>query len=74
MDLRRYIAVMAVETVDGKVTETHIAEHVVQQGDIWRACVTKDAAIRDWVRLAGGSYQNKHGNRPRMCPYKQLSW
>jgi isocitrate dehydrogenase len=28
-----------------------IAEHVVEAGDIWRACQTKDAAIRDWVRL-----------------------
>lgn len=24
----------------------------VEKGDIWRACQTKDAAIRDWVRLA----------------------
>jgi isocitrate dehydrogenase len=24
----------------------------VAEGDIWRACQTKDAAIRDWVRLA----------------------
>jgi isocitrate dehydrogenase len=24
----------------------------VQQGDIWRACQTKDAPIRDWVKLA----------------------
>ncbi len=27
-------------------------EHTVQQGDIWRACQTKDASIRDWVKLA----------------------
>ncbi len=27
-------------------------EHAVEQGDIWRMCQTKDAAIRDWVRLA----------------------
>jgi len=26
--------------------------HKVEQGDIWRACQTKDAAIRDWVKLA----------------------
>jgi isocitrate dehydrogenase len=26
--------------------------HEVQQGDIWRACQTKDAPIRDWVKLA----------------------
>ena len=27
-------------------------EHTVEAGDIWRACQTKDAAIRDWVKLA----------------------
>ncbi|MCL1900336.1 MAG: NADP-dependent isocitrate dehydrogenase, partial [Promicromonosporaceae bacterium] len=26
--------------------------HEVEAGDIWRACQTKDAAIRDWVSLA----------------------
>ncbi len=26
--------------------------HAVEKGDIWRACQTKDAAIRDWVKLA----------------------
>ncbi len=29
-----------------------LVEHQVEAGDIWRACQTKDAAIRDWVRLA----------------------
>ncbi|MCB9725579.1 MAG: NADP-dependent isocitrate dehydrogenase [Spirochaetaceae bacterium] len=29
-----------------------LMEHVVEQGDIWRACQTKDPAIRDWVKLA----------------------
>ena len=29
-----------------------LLEHEVEAGDIWRACQTKDAAIRDWVRLA----------------------
>jgi isocitrate dehydrogenase len=27
-------------------------EHEVDTGDIWRMCQTKDAPIRDWVRLA----------------------
>ncbi|MGB0334777.1 MAG: NADP-dependent isocitrate dehydrogenase [Opitutales bacterium] len=27
-------------------------EHEVEEGDIWRACQVKDAAIRDWVKLA----------------------
>jgi isocitrate dehydrogenase len=29
-----------------------LISHQVQPGDIWRACQTKDAAIRDWVKLA----------------------
>ncbi|HLY49193.1 MAG TPA: NADP-dependent isocitrate dehydrogenase, partial [Solirubrobacteraceae bacterium] len=29
-----------------------LLEHEVQAGDIWRMCQTKDAAVRDWVRLA----------------------
>ncbi|AWB83479.1 NADP-dependent isocitrate dehydrogenase [Corynebacterium liangguodongii] len=29
-----------------------ILEHTVKAGDIWRACQTKDAPIRDWVKLA----------------------
>jgi isocitrate dehydrogenase len=29
-----------------------LTEHEVEAGDIWRACQTKDAAIRDWVKLA----------------------
>jgi isocitrate dehydrogenase len=31
---------------------TVLMEHAVEYGDIWRACQTKDAPIRDWVRLA----------------------
>lgn len=33
---------------DGKV----LSEHSVQAGDIWRACQTKDAPVKDWVKLA----------------------
>jgi len=33
---------------DGKI----LLEHQVETGDIWRACQTKDAPIRDWVKLA----------------------
>jgi isocitrate dehydrogenase len=29
-----------------------LLEHQVETGDIWRACQTKDAPIRDWVKLA----------------------
>ena len=31
---------------------TVLLEHEVEQGDIWRMCQTKDAPIRDWVKLA----------------------
>ncbi|GAA1925600.1 NADP-dependent isocitrate dehydrogenase [Nocardioides hwasunensis] len=29
-----------------------LLSHTVEAGDIWRACQTKDASIRDWVKLA----------------------
>ncbi len=29
-----------------------LIEHCVEEGDIWRSCITKDIAIRDWVKLA----------------------
>ncbi|GAB5405339.1 MAG: NADP-dependent isocitrate dehydrogenase [Aureliella sp.] len=29
-----------------------LLEHAVEEGDLWRACQTKDAPIQDWVRLA----------------------
>ncbi|QRQ79311.1 NADP-dependent isocitrate dehydrogenase [Glutamicibacter protophormiae] len=32
--------------------DTVLIEHQVFAGDIWRACQTKDIAIRDWVKLA----------------------
>lgn len=32
--------------------ETVLMEHAVEEGDIWRACQTKDAPVRDWVNLA----------------------
>jgi isocitrate dehydrogenase len=38
-----------------KVTDTAgnvLFEHPVDQGDIWRACQTKDAPVQDWVKLA----------------------
>ncbi|SCA57488.1 Isocitrate dehydrogenase (NADP) 2 [Candidatus Terasakiella magnetica] len=33
---------------DGSV----LIEHNVEEGDIWRACMAKDAPIQDWVKLA----------------------
>ncbi len=37
-----------VTDASGKV----LLSHEVEAGDIWRACQTKDAPIRDWVKLA----------------------
>ena len=31
---------------------TVLLEHAVEEGDIWRACQTKDGPVRDWVGLA----------------------
>ena len=39
---------VVVKTEDGKI----IMSHNVEEGDIWRMCQTKDAPVRDWVKLA----------------------
>lgn len=39
-----------VRVVDG--AGTVLIEHAVRAGDVWRACQTKDASIRDWIKLA----------------------
>ena len=39
---------LQVVDADGKV----LLQHEVEAGDIWRACQTKDNAVRDWVKLA----------------------
>jgi isocitrate dehydrogenase len=36
--------------VDG--TGSVVFEHQVEEGDIWRMCQVKDAAVQDWVKLA----------------------
>src|SRR5699024_11160398 len=46
-EIERAGRVQVVDT-DGNV----LIEHSVESGDIWRACQTKDVAIRDWVKLA----------------------
>ena len=38
-----------------KVIDEHgnvLMEHLVEEGDIWRMCQTKDLPIQDWVKLA----------------------
>jgi isocitrate dehydrogenase len=44
-------------TTDGSVrvidaSDKVLLEHQVETGDVWRMCQTKDAPIRDWVKLA----------------------
>ncbi|MFE7507540.1 NADP-dependent isocitrate dehydrogenase [Promicromonospora sp. NPDC057488] len=39
-----------VRVVDG--AGNVLIEHAVRAGDVWRACQTKDASIRDWIKLA----------------------
>ncbi|WP_026196334.1 NADP-dependent isocitrate dehydrogenase [Corynebacterium lubricantis] len=43
-----------------------VLEHEVEEGDIWRAVQTKDAPIRDWVKLAV--------NRARLSGMKTIFW
>lgn len=43
-----------------------IHEHAVEGGDIWRMCMTKDAPIRDWVKLAV--------NRARLSDTPVIFW
>ncbi|MDR9467570.1 NADP-dependent isocitrate dehydrogenase [Marinospirillum sp.] len=53
---------MRVVKADGTV----LMEHSVEKGDIWRACQTKDAAIKDWVKLAV--------NRARQADTTAIFW
>lgn len=43
-----------------------LLEHQVGEGDIWRACQTKDAAVQDWVKLAV--------NRARLSATPAVFW
>jgi isocitrate dehydrogenase len=43
-----------------------LLEHLVDQGDIWRACQTKDAPVQDWVKLAV--------NRARLSNTPAIFW
>ena len=45
------VEVVALEGV-GAEPGTVLLSHDVEAGDIWRACQTQDAPIRDWVHLA----------------------
>ena len=57
-----------------------LMSHAVEAGDIWRACQTKDAPIRDWVKLAvtrarasgdPGHLLARREPRPRRQPDRQ---
>jgi len=43
-----------------------IFSHAVEEGDIWRMCQTKDAPIKDWIKLAV--------NRARATGAKAIFW
>jgi isocitrate dehydrogenase len=43
-----------------------LTEHTVDEGDIWRACQTKDAPVQDWVKLAV--------NRARLSNTPAIFW
>jgi isocitrate dehydrogenase len=43
-----------------------LLEHQVAEGDIWRACQTKDAPVQDWVKLAV--------NRARLSNTPAIFW
>jgi isocitrate dehydrogenase len=43
-----------------------LMEHAVETGDIWRACQTKDVAIKDWVKLAV--------TRGKACGWPVIFW
>lgn len=52
-----------------RVTDTVgqvLIEHAVEAGDVWRACQTKDAPVRDWVKLAV--------NRARATGWPTIFW
>merc|ERR1719271_1851885 len=46
------IAANGVMKVIDTKSKTTIFEMTVEKGDIWRMCQTKDAAIKDWIKLA----------------------
>jgi isocitrate dehydrogenase len=43
-----------------------LLSHEVEEGDIWRACQTKDAPVQDWVKLAV--------NRARLSATPAIFW
>merc|ERR1712045_449068 len=57
--------------VDG--TDQVLLGHAVRKGDIYRACQTKDAPIKDWVKLAVKRCRaNDFPNRDQPC--KAIFW
>jgi len=46
------IRIVAIDSEISDLKSQILLSHDVEAGDIWRACQTKDASIRDWVKLA----------------------
>jgi len=56
-----------------KDTGVVLLAHRVMTGDIWRACMTKDAPIKDWVKLAVNRCRaNNFPNNDKPC--KAIFW
>merc|ERR1712190_352711 len=54
-------------------TDKVLLGHSVHKGDIWRACFTKDAPIKDWVKLA--VHRCRENSFPRNDkPCKAIFW
>jgi len=60
------IRIVAVESEISDLKSQILLSHNVEAGDIWRACQTKDASIRDWVKLAV--------NRARLSETPAVFW
>ncbi len=59
------IRVVTIPPTSDLLPET-LLEHLVDEGDIWRACQTKDAPVQDWVKLAV--------NRARLSGMPAIFW
>ena len=53
---------VCVETKDGKILFTHL----VAAGDIWRMCLVRNEAIKDWIKLAV--------NRAKVTGFPTVFW
>jgi len=60
------IQIVAIDSEISDLKSQILLSHDVEAGDIWRACQTKDASVRDWVKLAV--------NRARLSETPAVFW